>query len=253
MVKSSDRTFALIALMAGKGPGFTHAQLAQALGMPKSSLTQMLHGAVQAGFVVFDGPARLYSAGPALRRLAGQLASAARQPAADARTLQIEAAVRHVAQTTGEAASYCVFDGFEVLRSVVAQSRHMLAYRMEPGARFALHTTSTGKLLLATWAPAERAAYWRHQRTAGRAKVGTRSATRSDAALAAQLQQARSSGVAYSIEEQTPGVVAVAVPVPFEGRLVGALNVAMPRLRFTPAFEALCIDALQEGVRLIEA
>jgi DNA-binding IclR family transcriptional regulator len=90
--------------------------------------------------------------------------------------------------------------------------------------------------------------YFRSQKLA---KIGPASLTKSE--LAKQIEEVRRDEVAQVFEEYTPGIVGLAVPVKDpNGRLAGALNVAMPTVRYRPELRPVIIDALRQAARHLE-
>jgi len=61
-------------------------------------------------------------------------------------------------------------------------------------------------------------------------------------------------GVAYSYGEYLPGVTAVAVAVRrADGYPLGAVNVAVPSVRFDAALQSLCVRELKAAAKALES
>jgi len=72
------------------------------------------------------------------------------------------------------------------------------------------------------------------------------------AALAAEVDIVRETGVAFSREEAIDGVIAVGVPVWGEtGQLVAALSTAVPAYRFDATLEEEIIRELKQGAETL--
>src|SRR5450756_2068866 len=95
------------------------------------------------------------------------------------------------------------------------------------GARLPLHCTASGKALLAVLSPDEV-----EQVLPDTLAVFTPNTTIDRAALSAELEQIRETGVAYDHEEYVMGVCAVATPVHDAVGAVGAFTVEVPATRF---------------------
>jgi len=130
-----------------------------------------------------------------------------------------------------------------------AISTQALSYTMKVGARAPLHAVSAGKIVLADLAPDALKDFF-----AGAALTpATPRTIRSKARLRREIAKARAAGYAYSHEEFTPGITAIAIAVRPAGKFAGAVNIAVPTVRFTGDREAQFREALRLAARAIEA
>jgi DNA-binding IclR family transcriptional regulator len=225
-VKSADRVFDLLEFVsdAPEPPGFS--QLLAGLGIPRSSLFHLLNNLLARGYLV-QAASGGYRLGPAVRRLAERLAG-------PSLATLVQPFLRQLSADLNETAGFYVraCDMVETLASVAGNQP--LAFTMRVGVRAPLYAVSAGKVLLAQLPAGEFAAYL--------ARVAfepiTPATLRSTAMLADQIAAARADGFAYSRDEFTPGITGIAIAVGDRDGVIGALNLAVPSVRFTPEREA---------------
>lgn len=235
IVKSADRVLDLFELLGSWGNEMSHSEIALALKIPKGSLSKLLKNLVARQYVEYQTASKGYRLGEAL----GRLASISQQ----VRTLvsYAEPLLKEITDKTREscALSQLRVDQVEVVASVSSPQR--LVSHMRTGDLAPLYAVSGGKAILAHLPHAMCLEYL--------ASVTFESYTthtlESPDELLEQLDAIRKSGVGYSIEEFTPGVVGIATPILSEtGYPLGALNIAMPAVRFTQASKQAAVDAL---------
>jgi DNA-binding IclR family transcriptional regulator len=225
-VKSAERVLDVLELLARRGAGLSHAGIAAALGIPKSSLTQLLRTLVRRRYLAFDAARKTYGLGEAAVALA--------RPGA--RGFDIvrlaEPIVAALTRRTDESAALNLPREDEIEVACGANSSLPLLWSMKIGQRAPLYATSGGKVILAHLPRARQRAYLARVRLR-RFTAGTLA---SAAALEKELAEIRSSGVGHSFEEYSPGIVGIAVPVlDAAGAPLASLNVAVPAVRYTPA------------------
>src|SRR6185436_14852772 len=111
-VKSADRAFDIIELLARTPRPLTHSEISAVLGVPSSSLSQLLHNleARRYAAIRLSQSGKAYVLGDAIQELAG-----ARRGADDLLLLG-QRVVERISKATGEAASLLVLRDREVER-----------------------------------------------------------------------------------------------------------------------------------------
>ncbi|EHL96329.1 transcriptional regulator, IclR family protein [Acetobacteraceae bacterium AT-5844] len=240
LVRSALRALDLLVLLNRTGP-MTHAALAKAMEMPKSSLTLLLRTLAEEGYLVADG--RAWRTGPALSNLA------APKPGLDLAALA-RPVVRRLSDEAEESAGFVVLEGTvgRVLASAVA--RHPLTYAYRVGQRLPLHATSWGKVLLAAMPEAELEDY-----LARTSREHFTPHTITDAAsLRAEIERTGPDGLGRSREERHLGIIGLArLARDGSGAAVGAFNVALPSVRFSDVAEARIVAALDRATASLAA
>lgn len=231
-VKSAMRTLDIIEFVVAHHEGVVAQDIAEALGIPVSSLSYLLSTLVEREYLVREG--RTYSCGKGLDRL--------RLP-----TSQLSLAERMVPQIKAlrllldETVSFFTLAGWEVEAVITDTSEQALRYSISPHTKAPLHCMAAGKALLATldadtlkryFAEAERARF-------------TPFTISDETALRAQIEAIRQSGIAETDEEHTLGVCGLGRSVLIAGEVVGALSVAIPKPRCTPEIRDRVRSALK--------
>jgi DNA-binding IclR family transcriptional regulator len=228
IVKSADRVLDVLEQLAAAGAPQSFTQLAVALGVPKSSLSQLLGNLLHRGYIELLPNQAAYRIGPRLGELA--------QRATHGLPLKELAArvVRRLRDETNESVAFYIQDGDEVEVLVTSSANQSLVYTMREGNRAPLYSISPGKIVLASWPVARFESYL--------ARIDlvpiTAQTIRSKTALRREIARVRRDGFAYANEEREVGVRGLAVAVMRDGALAGALNVTMPVARYSPAVEA---------------
>ena len=133
-------------------------------------------------------------------------------------------------------------DQAEIVATVT--SKHRLVSHLQLGDLAPLYAVSGGKAILAFLPDAMRNEYLQSVQF----ERFTAKTLNSKRTLNAQLQEVRASGVAFSHEEYTPGIIGVGVPVlSGAGFPLGSLNLAIPAVRFNTAAERKAVSILKDA------
>jgi DNA-binding IclR family transcriptional regulator len=218
----------------------SHAEIAEVLGIPKSSLSQLLRNLVGRGWLSYAAETKGYTLGTAIIGIAR---TAAQRHDAVGLSQPILA---ELTAATHETSAFNILSGDlgETVATVLGGERLLAVMRL--GQRSPLYTTSYGKVLLAHLPADMQDAYF--------ARIElvplTPNSICSVDALRLQLETVRREGVAYSFEEQTAGIVGTAGPVfGTGGDVVGAISVASPALRYDKNSGTHIAEAVVDAVR----
>jgi DNA-binding IclR family transcriptional regulator len=242
-VKSADRVLDMLELLSRRGKPMSHTDIATALGIPKSSLTQLLRNLTGRGYLALVPGPNTYQLGEALFALLRQ----------GREGLDIVGLARPILEkltaATNESSSLNLYRGNEVERVCGVDSPQGLTYRMTIGARYPLYSSSGGKAVLAALPKKECERYLARVRLARH----TEATVKSVADLRRELARVASEGVAYSRGEHTPGIVTVAAVVRrADGYPLGALTVVAPSVRFDQRLQAICERAIKAAAAALE-
>ena len=240
-VKSAVRVLDLLEHLDRVGE-ISHADIADALEIPKSSLTQLLKTLVARSYVDFDPATKAYRLGDAFARFSKR--------ANDARDLVefIGPVLEEITRETSETSALNQLKGKVSKVMATMMSPQRLMSNMRRGDAAPLYATSGGKAILAFLPEAARNEYV----ASAAFEPITPKTIRSRRELQRQIAAVRKDGVAYSFEEFTPGIVGVGVPILSKaGYPLGSLNVAMPALRYTPATRDRAIKSLRQAVERV--
>ncbi len=211
-VQTLARGLRVLEALAGMGEAGL-SPLAEALGLPKSTLYRLLQALVREGFV--EEGEGLYRVGPKAF-LVGQaylsrgLLQAARPP------------MEALAEALGESVNLAVRLGNEALYLDQVEGRRLVRLFTAPGSKAPLHATGVGKVLLAYGGVPEGL-----RLEAYTPKTLTRLKD-----LLRELEGVRARGYAVDDEEREMGVRCVAAPIfgP-RGEVVAALSLSAPASR----------------------
>ena len=238
-VKSADRVLTLIERLGDTASEMSHTELAAALDIPKSSLTQLLRTLVSRRWLSYAPDSRTYTLGPAIAALAQQSGQIRDLTAfAPAILAQLTAA-------TAETSALNIRKGDETEVITTEPSPRRLLSMMRLGDRAPLYATSGGKAILAFLPDTTITAYLDRVKF----RAFTPNTLRSKKLLHEQLAQIRSERVARSFEEFTPGVVGLSCPVVDKaGRVLASVNIALPASRYSKTAEDRQIREIQDAV-----
>lgn len=218
-IRSVERALDVLLCFAGEPQGLGVTQIADKVGLYKSTVHRILAALEAKGFVRQDAATGRYHLGLKALELASAYLTSGDLPAvAYAEML----ALRDRAQET---VSLYVRDGLERVRVQRAEGPLTVRRVVGLGERLPLYLGASGKVLLGWLTPAERAALLDQVLPGGFDRP----------ALEADIANTRAQGWGVSLEERDVGVASVAGPVLDRmGRCVAALAISGPVNRFDP-------------------
>lgn len=222
-VKSALRALKILELFTQHESAMTFAEIGEALGYPKSSLSGLLRTLVEAGWAQFDPASRRYSLG--IRTLeAGNVYTRSLGLVERARPF-----MERVRDEIDETVQMAVLDGRHNVYIAKVDGRQALTLASEVGRRLPAHATGVGKVLLAGLSTTDLDA----RLGSGELERFTEHTVVDRAELDQVLTETRRRGYATDEDEYTLGVRCVAVPVlDFTGRTVAGMSVSVPTIRF---------------------
>jgi DNA-binding IclR family transcriptional regulator len=222
--ESSERTLAV-------------GELSAMTGWTKSSISRLLAALRDGGLVRQDPLTGRYAPGFELVALAGAALTAAPD------FMVLHGCLEALAAESGETANLSILDDGQLLTLDEVASPEPIKLSGWIGARHPLHGSSSGKVLLATLASAEREAILDR----GLAAVGPKTITKKKRMLD-ELEEVLARGFALNIEELAPGLTSVAAPVRDRtGHVVAAISVAGPTFRFNKRRLDQCVASVKKA------
>lgn len=217
-IRSVERALDVLLCFVGEPGGLGVTQIAEKLGLYKSTVHRILSALEVKGFVRQDVSTGRYHLGLKVLELASAYLSSG-----DVASLAYPEMLQ-LRDRTQETVSLYVRDGLDRVRVQRAEGPQPLRRVVGLGERLPLHLGASGKVLLAWAAPAERLWLLDHTLPSGADPV----------AFQQMLDEVVHRGWATSLEEREPGVASVAAPVlDRAGRCVAALAISGPVSRFT--------------------
>lgn len=239
-VKSLSRGLDILEYVAGCAQPPSFSQLLHDLRIPRSSLFHLLTNLLARGFLERDPNTERYRLGPGI----GKLARNVKKPPIGIRVAPF------LQQLSLEIHETCGFyvqraDLVEVIASAI--STQALSYTMKVGMRAPLYAVSAGKIVLAEFDAEELSRFWTRVSLA----PITPHTVRSKGRLKKEIAEVRTTGFAYSRDEFTLGITAIATAVRNETSFFGAINLAVPTARFTPDRDADFREALRRTAQAL--
>jgi DNA-binding IclR family transcriptional regulator len=231
-VQSIDRAFLVLKALAVEPSGVT--DLAQRVGLPKSTVARMLATLEEQGAVSRAEDVAVYSIGMGLVELAG---------AVDA-TAALATAVRPhlvwLSDRLGEAAGFSVPTGYLIQYMVQVESPNPVQVRDYTGLTVPMHVGPSGLCVMAQWPDEEVDRYLSRPLDAY-----TTNTVVDPARIRERLASIRDDGNCWVYEEFAEGINSVAAPVLVDGRgALGAIHVHGPAYRFPAVGSADDIAAM---------
>jgi DNA-binding IclR family transcriptional regulator len=239
-VKSAARTVELLELLAARGDRPARLQeLADELGVPRSSMYALLQTLISRGWVRTDITGSLYGIGlRALLTGTGYLDS-------DPRVRLVRPYLDEASDALGETIHLGRLDGRDVAYLATRESHEYLRTISRVGRRLPAHAGALGKALLAE-RPDERLPPEPYA-----ALTPNTHTTR--ASLAADLAEVRERGYAIDREEGVPGIVGFGFALRYDSPAQDAISCSVPVVRLTPGHEERIVAVMREVRAKIEA
>lgn len=226
------RAAEILRALEGHSNGLSLGQIANQVNLPRSTVQRIIDALEAEHFVVAASPTARVRLGPALVRLASSA------------QLEILHLVRPyleaLSAATGETVDLAILNRSQVLFIDQIPGTHRLRTVSAIGASFPLHSSASGKALLAALDDA-------HLSSSKRVKLKpmTRHTMTSWAHLQEELDRIRATGVAYDREEHSIGICAVASALRGPAGELVAISIPTPTQRFVSR-EAELTKALLE-------
>ncbi|MFZ6990558.1 IclR family transcriptional regulator [Curtobacterium sp. RRHDQ66] len=201
---AADSTLRILTVLGAQRGPMAATVIATRLGLPRSTVYQLLATLVDHGFVIHLPESRRYALGLASFELGSGFTR--QQPL----SLLGAPLLATLVDRTGESAHLAVMHGAEVVYVVEERARHRPTLITEVGVRLPAHLTASGKAMLAALPPAQlRALYPSDSAFVSRTGTGPSDGR----ALRAELALIREAGVATEVGAVTQGLASVGVAV----------------------------------------
>ena len=227
----------LLGLLGEFPGGARFTDLSRESEFPVSTTHRVLATLVKHGFVDYSEDSRLYTLGLRIFELSHKVAAV--------NTLnQIALPImKNLADETGQMALLNVMDGTETLVIERAEPAHPIHVRFPVGARLPLHSTASGKVILATMPSNECAEVLRKLKLT---KVTLKTITKRRE-FNAELDRIRKKQYAIADEENEEGIrsIAVAVPTPKSAHRL-ALALAAPAFLVSAKEQSAQVETLRQ-------
>ncbi|WP_127571734.1 IclR family transcriptional regulator [Paenibacillus xylaniclasticus] len=219
-VRAVERALDIL-LCFTSGTDLAMTEIAERVGLHKSTVHRMLSTLEDRGFVERDSATERYRLGFRVWELSAHLTSS------DDPAVIWLPEMERLRNSLGETVSLYVRDRGERIRIQAVQSNQAVRRVATVGARLPLYVGASSKVLIAFADEADRELIWKELES-------IQPAVFNRYMFECLMTEIRRNGYATSIEEREPGAAAVSAPI-FDrhGRLVAALSVSGPSSRLT--------------------
>jgi DNA-binding IclR family transcriptional regulator len=203
----------------GEPQGLSLAQLADRVGLPRSTVHRIVTALVAEGLIASASPVGRVRIGPEFARLASSSRADLWQEA--------EPFMRRIFDEIGETVDCSVLDGDHVRVIHGIPARHHLRVTADVGTTFPLHCSSKGRAILAAYDPdaAARMLPEKLERYTGKTLTSLDG-------LLKELATVRETGIAYNREEATLGICSAAIAIRGSSGALLAISVPVPTQRY---------------------
>jgi DNA-binding IclR family transcriptional regulator len=225
-VQSLDRALTLVETLGGTGTGLSIAALSAKTALHKSTIHRLLAALKARGYVVQDEQG--------FYRLSFKVCLLARQVIDSVSIVKIaKPYLKQLCETSQETVHLVVRQGDSTVYMHREECLHTaLRVVSTVGAYRPLHTSGTGKSILATLDDREVQEYWQR---AEKKKITPHTITTLKD-LMSDIKATRERDFAVDNEENTPGVRCIAIAIPdYQGQYDSAISIAGPKDRMTDA------------------
>ena len=239
-VKSAARTVELLELLAARGDRPARLQeLADELGVPRSSMYALLQTLISRGWVRTDITGSLYGIG------IHALLTGTTYLDSDPRVRLVRPYLDEASDALGETIHLGRLDGPDVAYLATRESHEYLRTISRVGRRLPAHAGALGKALLAE-RPDDLLPEEPYRALTPRTRT-----TR--ASLAADLAEVRARGHSIDREEGVPGIVGFGFALRYDSPAQDAISCSVPVARLTPEHEERIVAVMREIRAKIEA
>ncbi len=240
-VKSAARTVALLELLAARGDRPARLdELAAELGVPRSSMYQLLQTLVECRWVRTDVTGSLYGIG--IRALL----TGTSYLDTDRRVRVIRPYLDEASDALGETIHLARFDSPDVVYLATRESHEYVRTISRVGRRVPAHAGALGKALLAERPDTELP-------LPAEPFTALTDHTHTDrASLLADLEQVRERGYSIEHEETVPGIAGFGFALRYDSPAIDAISCSVPLARLTVDHESRIVSVMREVQAKIE-
>lgn len=219
--------------------GLSLSQIAERTHLARSTVQRIVGALLDEQFVIPASDRGRVKLGPSLAWLGAA--------ATDDTSVLIHANVEELSRKLHETVDLSVLQRDRAVFVFQAASSHRLAAISQVGTQFPLHSTANGKALLACLeAPRLR------EVLSGKLSRDTPNTRTGVEEIEQEVEEIRRSGVAYDMEEHTPGICAVGVAFMDAFKRAYAVSVPVPKTRFEPQRAEIVRSLLATRSRIVE-
>ncbi|MBW1804178.1 MAG: IclR family transcriptional regulator [Deltaproteobacteria bacterium] len=244
-VSSAEKVLTVLKAFSSNDREMGNLELSEKLGLPKSTANRLLHILESSEFVQQNPVTKRYMLG----RAAADIGRAVNRYISSQLVRIAQPYLDRLRDAAGETVGLEMMSGKKTTLVYEAKGPNPVSVSFAVGDRLPLHVAAGGKAMLAFFPPERVDRIIKGKLTRYTPKTITRAIT-----LKKQLQEIRSSGVAFDYQELDMDVHAIGAPVfSHEKNPVAGVVVAAPAFRMNVEFESKVIPLLKETAKNISA
>ncbi|MFP7332990.1 IclR family transcriptional regulator [Shouchella clausii] len=237
MLKTVHQALEILKMFTKEKPVWGGRELSNATGINHTKIYRILETLEAQNFLTKDAETKKYSLGFAVWELGSIMYD----------QLNVKELIRpslaRLTEKTGESTFLTILDGKEALTLEVVEPANKVKFSVSAGSRAPLYVGASYRSILA-YMPDEAI----EEVIAGGLKAYTDRTMTSEIELRNELATIRKRGFAISHGEYTEDVIALAMPLFHEGRIVGSITISGPAYRFNEERFDSCLPLLREAI-----
>ena len=220
--KPTERVLSIFNLLSGHPQGLTLTQISQQLAIPKSTISPILQEMVFQNYLYLNNNSGRYFLGISLHAIASSY------DITNELSPQVRRIMQRITQETNEMCQLGILEGSEILYLVkeVPTEESPIQIISYTGKKLPAYATALGKALLSSYTREELEALYPEGLTA----ITPNTITDFDR-LWEQLQEIKTTDIAYESEEVTPFLCCYATPIVLTTDQSIALSISLPLFR----------------------
>lgn len=222
-----SRAASILRILEKNPNGMSLGEISKAVDLPRSTVQRIVDALDRESLVIASTAANGVRLGPVLI----PLAAATRFQITDIARPTIES----LARATGETVMLGIANQDKVVLIDQITSDHALTFQAPIGRPFPFHSSAAGKAVLAILSEAEIAKLKKRLKLSKQ----TKSTLTSWDSLEREVRKVAETGVAYNLEENSPGICAIASALRSPTGDIAAIAIAVPTQRFNEKRAAL--------------
>lgn len=214
-VKSAERTFRLLELVANKRDGLSFSEMHALMDIPRSSAHSLIQEFLDNDYLLYHAANKKYYAGIALIKMAANCIESTDL------IQELNLLTRQLSQRAGKTTHAAILDGINVVYLSKAQAKDDLSLMRTIGNHLPAHCTSVGKVLLSQYADEYLIGLYGNKPL----EKMTVNSIGSLPMLLEDLRQVRRDGYAIEQREANERAACIGMPISQNGKIIAAFSI----------------------------
>lgn len=239
--RPTSRVLDILQLLSTSKEGYTPTEISIAINVPKSTITPILRTLLQRKFITLNKDSGKYVIG-----IAAFVVGYAALPNLNLLEL-IKGGMKKIVTKTSETCQLGILVDGDVLYIAKEESPEPIRLISFVGNRLPAYATGIGKALLSAYSLSELKSLYPLP-----LQTMTPYTVKDIDTLFHELEISKRQNFFIEKEENSLGIICLSVPLIYQGKIVAAISVSIPKFRFTPAKEKIILKSLQTSRQNLE-